>query len=883
MSWHQGALARLRAILRRGAGESELDEEFRFHLEMEVEKHLRAGLSPDEARRRARVVFGGVDRHKEAMRDGRRVGWIEGPWQDLRYAVRGLARAPGFALVAVLTLALGIGAATAVFSVVNAVLLRPLPFPDADRLHLVWSRSEDSPESWLSHPEWMDLRERSTSFTDLAVLRDFSFAVTGEQEAEQVAALAVSANLFRTLGVRPLLGRAFSSQEDRTGAGRVAILSHGFWQRRFGGDPGVLGRAIMLDGEPHTVIGVLHPSFRLLPPSSVFPSDASVLVPLEPMLGTGHLRDRDVRHLHVIGRLRPHVPPDQAQMEVQRIAGEMRREHSGVYAAPDWGLRVVGYQDHVVRGARAALWIVFGAVGFLLLLAAVNVANLLLARHAGQTREIAVRGALGASRGRLLRLRLLESGLLALLSGVAGVLVAEYGVEVLRAIGPANLPRLDEASVDARVLGFALLAAAGSALAFGLIPALHTLRSNPGDVLRGSSRATLFGPQHTRTRRALVVSQLALAVMLLVGTGLLLRSMARLRGVPTGFQPAQVLTVQLAPAESRYPGGAERSALVMEVERRLASLPGVRSVGAVTQLPLSGASLGSGFFPEGEATREFSADLRGVSPDYLGAMGIRLLRGRAFTDADGRDSPWVAIVDETFADRLWPGQNPIGKRLRWKRAEQMIEVVGVAAAVRHTGLADAPVETVYRPYAQYSPATPVFFALRTDGDPNVLAAAVRREIRAVDPDQPVAELRTMEERVQGALGQPRFYTLLMSASAGVALLLAVVGLYGVIAFGVAQRTHEIGVRTALGAARSDVLRLVLGEGLAISLLGVGFGLIAALGGARLLRGLLFQVHPSDPWVFTTVPLLLVGVAVVASYLPARRAAQVDPATALRSE
>ncbi|CAA9358935.1 MAG: Acidobacterial duplicated orphan permease (function unknown), partial [uncultured Gemmatimonadetes bacterium] len=446
--------------------------------------------------------------------------------QDLRYALRTLRTSPSFSLAAVLTLAVGIGAGTTVFSVINTVLLRPLPFPDAERLQLVWTRSEDAQESWLSHPEWMDLRERSSAFSDLAALRDFSFAATGGQEPEQLPALAVSSNLFSMLGVQPLLGRSFLPEEDRDGAGKTVLLSHGYWQRRFGGSPRAVGTAIMLDGEPHTVVGVLPAGFRHLPPSSVFPRDAAVLVPLEPMLGTGFLRGRDVRHLHVIGRLKPGVTAAQAQADVQGIAAQLRQEHSGTYAASSWGMTAVGYQEYVVRGVRPALLMVFGAVGFLLLLAAVNVANLLLVRHTVQAREMAVRSALGAPRSRLVRLRLFESLLLALLGGTAGVLIFEMGVQVLRAVGPANLPRLDELSLDGRVFGFAFLLAVVLAVGFGVFLAMRTPGEGEDHLLRGSSRGISSGRTHARTRRMLEVSQIALAAGLLIGTGLLLKSLS---------------------------------------------------------------------------------------------------------------------------------------------------------------------------------------------------------------------------------------------------------------------------------------------------------------------------------------------------------------------
>jgi putative ABC transport system permease protein len=807
--------------------------------------------------------------------------------QDLRYTVRTLRGSPGFALAAVLTLALGVGGGTTVFSVVNAVLLRPLPFPEPDRLQLVWTQSDERPQSWLSYPEWGDLRERSTTFQDLAAVRDWSFNVTGAEEPERVSGLAVSANLFSVLGVGPVIGRAFLPEEDRIGAGRVAILSHGFWQRRFGADPGLVGRTVALDGEQFTVVGVLPREFRLLPPSSVFPGDAAVLVPLEPALGTGFLRNRDVRHLHVLGRLAPGATAAEARAEVAGIGARLRAENTAGYTSPGWGMTAVGYHEQIVQGVRPALLMLFGAVGLLLLLVTVNVANLLLARHAARAREMGVRAALGASRSRLVRLRLIESLVLAVLGGAAGVLLALHGIELLRTIGPGSLPRLDEVGVDASVLGFSLLLTLGTAVLCGLLPALQTARSDGGELLRDGGRSNSAGASRGRTRSSLVVSQVALALVLLVGAGLLLRSLLHLQAEPLGFEPARVLTLQLSFAEARYPTGQARGAFLTEAEERLRALPGVQAVGAVTQLPLSGAHLGSGFFPEaGAATgedRSVSADLRGITPGYFDAMGIRLRRGRSFSAADGREAPWVGVIDETLAARLWPGEDPLGKRIRWQRAEQPIEIVGVVAAVAHAGIGAGPRETVYRPYAQYAPGTPVFLAMRSDGDPAALAGAVRRTLHRIDPDQPIGDLRSMRARVADALGEPRFYALLLGGFAAFALLLAAIGIYGVVSYGVAQRTREIGIRTALGAGSGEVLRMVVAEGLRLAVVGVALGLVAALVATRVLSSLLYEVETTDPLVFVLVPLFLAGVALLASYLPARRASRVDPMIALRSE
>jgi putative ABC transport system permease protein len=816
---------------------------------------------------------------------------MRGIVQDLRYAVRTLRRTPGFTAAAIAALALGIGAATAVWSVVQAVLLAPLPFPAADRLALVWSRSDEAPETWLSLPEIEDLR-RGTAFAGVAALRDWTFNLTGGGEPEEVAAAAVSADLFPLLGVAPALGRAFLPEEDRAGAGRVALLSDELWRRRFAADPAVLGRRLDLDGEGHTVVGVLPAGFRIPPPSSVFPARVDVWVPLDPVLFDPVLRRRDVHHLHALGRLAAGATVEGARAEVAALGRRLAREHPEAYAAPGWGLAVEPLREQVVRGARPALLLLSGAVALLLLLVCANVAHLILARNATRAREIAVRAALGAGRGRLARQLLTESLALALAGGALGVLLASAAVDLLAAHGPGDLPRLGEAAVDGRVLAFALAASLATAAIFGLGPALRGAAlsgagsaGSAGDGLRAAGRGVSAGPRIARARDLLAVSQIALALVLLAGSGLLAKSFLALRAAPSGFAPAGVLTLRLSLPATRYPGAGDRPAFFAELERRLAALPGVRAAGAVSHLPLSGTVLGSGFVAEGgpAAGTEVAADLRGTTPGYFAAMGIPLVRGRGFRDADGPEAPPVAVVDETLAGRLWPGEDPVGKRLRWIRSDVPLQVVGVARSVRHVGLGVPPEPTVYRPYAQYARATALFVAVRGNGSAESLAEEVRAAVRALDPGQPVADLRGMESRVEESLGRPRFQALLLGGFAAAALLLAAVGLYGVISYSVAQRTHEIGVRMALGATPGTVRRMVVGRGAAITAAGLAAGLLLALGLARLLAGLLYGVAATDPATYAAVVLLLGAVALLATWLPARRATRVDPLAALNAE
>jgi putative ABC transport system permease protein len=817
---------------------------------------------------------------------------LRGLLDDLTSAARSLRRRPGPAAAAAFCLALGVGAATTVWSAVQAVLLDPLPLPGSERLALVWSRSDEDAESWLSVPEIDDLRAGSGAFSGVAALRDWSFHLTGGPggagaEPEEVPALAVSSDLFPLLDVEPVLGRVFRVEEDRPGARRVAVLGHDLWRRRFGGDPAILGRAVLLDREPHVVVGVLPAGFRLLPPSSVFPERVDVWVPLGATLpADGPLLQRDVRHLHALARLAPGATLERANADLARLAAGLKRDHPAAYQAPGWGLAVVPFHEQIVRGVRPALLALAVAVGLLLLAASVNLAGLLLARTAGRSRELAVRAALGASRGRLARHLLAETLLLGFAGAAGGLLIAAFGVDLLAA-APAGVPRLDEIRLDGRVLAAGLALGLFAALLAGPLPAAAAARAalpaGQGDVSAGSHRG--------RARRLLAAGEIALALVLLAGTGLLLRSFLTLHQVPLGFEPEGVLTARLPLSAADLPDGDARNALLDRLLPRLASLPGVQAVGAVTQLPLSGAVLGSRF--ANERGDESDADFRHATPGYLPALGIRLLRGRGFTGADREDAPLVAVVDETLAARLWPRQDPIGRQLTWLRAEDRpLTVVGVAAAVHHTGPGAAAEPTVYRPYAQDPRAGSLYLIFRTigghrgrgiQGNPAALAGPLRDTLRQIAPQQPLADVRPMSERAAAALAPPRFHALLTGLFAATALALAAVGVYGVIAHGVTRRRREIGVRLALGAPRRRVLAGVLAEGLALAALGLAVGLPAALAAGRLLQSQLFGVSASDPWTLTAAALALALTAAAAAWLPARRAAAVDPASALAAE
>ncbi len=797
---------------------------------------------------------------------------------DFRLAARTLARSPGFTAAAILALALGIGASTTVFAVVEAVLLRPLPVPAAARLALVWNRSASAAEGWLSRPELEDLRRASTTFRGFAGLRDERFALTGGAEPEEVEAAAASAELFPLAGVAPALGRSFLPAEDRRGAPRVALLSYDLWRRRFGGDPRILGRAVILDGVGHTVVGVLPAGFRILPPSSVFPRRVDLWVPLEPALSTELLRRRDVHHLHVLGRLRPGISPAAAQADLDGISRRLRREHPELYGEPGWHLAAVPLREQVVRGARPVLLLLSAAVAVLLSIACANVANLLLARNASRGREMAIRAALGAGRGRLAAQLLAESLLLGLAGALGGMLLADAALGLLRRAGPAGLPRLEEAALDPGVLAFALAGGLLTTLLFGLAPALSAAGADA--IATGAGRGATGGPAIRRGRRLLAATQIALALVLLSATGLLVESLLRLGEAPLGFAPGSALAMRLALSPDRHPAPRDRAAFVDELTVRVAALPGVAAAGAVTQLPLSGAYLASGFAAADRPDRELAADLRGATPGYFAALGIPLLRGRTFGAADRAGAPPVALIDATLARRLWPGRDPVGQRLLWVRGGPPIEVIGVVGAVEHYGPGMPPRETVYRPYAQYANASAIYLVARGTG---AVPAAVREEIHRLDPEQPVADVRGMDERVGEALGEPRLRALLLGAFAAIALGLAWIGIHGVIAFGVARRRREIAIRMALGARRADVLAMVVGEGLSTALAGVAAGAALSQPAERALGRFLYGVAPGDPAIFAAGALLLAAAALVAGYLPARRAAAVDPASALEVE
>jgi len=880
-------MTRLRALLRKSEVERELDEELRHHIEQQVEQNIRLGMNPEEARQAALKSFGGVEQAKERSRDARGVRWIEDLWQDLRYGARMLMKNPGFTLIAALTLALGIGANTAIFSVVNGVLLRPLPYKDPQQLVMVFAPRRLEQEFNISSGGFTVLRDQKQVFEQVAAFLPMldSASITGDGEPEFLGGVTVSANLFTLLGVEARYGRTFLPEEEKPGSDRVVVISHGLWQRRFGSDQKIVGRTIAIDNEPYTVVGVMPAGFQF-PLDGMWtgwlPRAIDIYIPL--VLTPDEINNQR-KVLPVIARLKSQVGVEQAQAEMTVVAARIKRQYPDTNR--DESIRLAPYHQQMVGRVRFALLVLLGAVGFVLLIACANVANLLLARAAGRRKEMAVRVALGAGRQRVIRQLLTENVLLGILSGLLALLVAFWGVDLLRTIIPENLPRVDEIGIDGRVFGFTMLISLAAGILFGLVPAFHTSRVDLNDALKDGGRSS-GGSSHNRLRNLLVVSEVALALALLTGAGLMLRSFIRLMSVDPGLDPRNVLTVDIRLSRGKY-SRPQQAAFFQRLLEHLRVTPGIQAVGAVYPMPLSGMEEDLWFDIEGQPPlargEHRSAGPRGVSPGYFMAQGIQLLKGRVFTESDGGDTPPVVVINEALARRYWTNQDPIGRRISFdSRNGQTVwrQIVGVVKSVRHMALSEEPRSEVYIPFAQY-PLAFMTLVARTDGAPLGYVAAVRSQVQAVDKDQPISNPRTMEERLASTVSQRRFNLILLAIFACLALSLAGIGIYGVMSYLVAQRTHEIGVRMALGAQAGDVLRLVIRQGMALALTGVLIGLITAFGLTRLLRNLLFDLSATDPLTFFVTALLLALVALLACYLPARRATKVDPLVALRCD
>ncbi|MGB7923549.1 MAG: ABC transporter permease [Pyrinomonadaceae bacterium] len=798
--------------------------------------------------------------------------------QDLRYGVRALLLKPGFAAVAILTVALGIGATSTIFSFVNGILLRPLPYQNPERLVLLdetaVKRGVDS--MGVSFPNFVDWREQNHVFEDIGAHVEDSLTLAGDGEPEQLAGANVSQGTFEVLGVAPVLGRTFVAEEDRPDHDTVAILSYGLWQRRFGSNPRIIGQTINLNNRPRTVIGVMPPGFR-------FPEVAELWTPLA--LDSQRWTRND-HGLMAVARLKPGVTLEQAQAEFDTIALNIEKQNP--VTNEGLGVKLNGLRAGLVGDYQRALIILLGVVGFVLLIACANVANLLLARASARQKEMAIRSALGASRGRIFRQLLTESLLLGLMGGAFGLVLALWGLDLLLAAIPVEIPFWMKFSMDGRVLGFTIGVSLVTGLIFGVAPAMQASRPDLNETLKDGGRSGT-GTGHHRLRNLLVVAEVALSLMLLVGAGLMMRSFMRLQQVNSGINPENVLTMEVPLPRAKYPEPEQRSAFFKQLIERTSALPGAQAVGATSNLPLSGSRWGRSLTVEGHPVLSVGqADMINhcvITPAYFRAIGTPLLMGRDFSDEDAKDATKVTIIDERLAEQYWPGESPLGKRIRFgppEGNEPWHTIIGVVGAVRHERLDTVTRKTVYLTHLQL-PIREMTLVVRTLTPPESLAAAIRNQVLELDHDQPVANVRTMKEVVARSVWQTRLYTILFGAFAAVALILASVGIYGVMAYSVTQRTHEIGIRMALGAQTRDVLRMVVGHGMLLALAGVGIGLAGSFALTRVMASLLYGVSATDPQTFVGVSLLLTAVALLACYIPARRATRVDPMIALRYE
>jgi predicted permease len=869
---------RFASLFNKQTRDREFADEMRSHLQLHIEDNLRAGMSLAEARREALVRLGGVEQTKENYRDRRGLPLLETLFQDLRFALRLLRKNPGFTAIAVLTLALGMGATTTIFSVVNSVLLRPLPYQNHDRLLRVEETHPGAGGSGVTFATYLDLEREAKTVENVSAFREWVFNVTGGSEPQQVSGALISGNFFNALGSQPLLGRTIQPEDDRAGGNnRVAVLSYALWHSRFGTDPKILGQILSVNAEPFTVIGVMPPGFD-------FPQHAEMWCPLVP--GSGLHNNRRAHLLTVLADRKREESLGSVQGELTTFAESVEKRNPGV-DDPSLTLSAVTLQKSLVAPVRPALIILLLAVGLLLLIACANVANLLLARTAARRKEIALRLALGASRARLAMLLLTESIFVSLLAGVVGLFIAEAGLTFIRTQDNQDLPRFTEINLDWRVFAFALGVSIFSGLFFGLAPALAGAKLNLNAPLKEANWEPA-GASLRLSNGTLTVLQFGLATILLTGAGLLGSSLLRVLRENPGFNPENLLTLQIFLSPVRYPEGDSNAALVLhEMLERVRSLPGVRSAGVVNALPITGGP-STEFVIEGRPAPplgdEPGADIRVADPGYFPAMGIPLLAGRSFTEHDTAGSSRVVLINETLSRNFWPNENPVGQRITMKDWGPPLtgEIVGVVGDVKGNGLDAAVGPMLYWPYSQFGQIFNTM-VVRSDDNPLRLAAAVKSRIWSVDKDQPVSRIQTMDQILSDSVARRRLYVILLGVFAWVALLLAAAGIYGVVSYSVAQRTREIGIRVALGAERVDVLRLIITQAAKLALTGEILGILLALGLMRLMASLLFGISAADPLTFAGVAVLLSAVALTACYFPARRALRVDPMVALRYE
>jgi putative ABC transport system permease protein len=818
---------------------------------------------------------------------------MEQTLQDLRYSIRTLLKSPGFTIVAVLTLAIGIGANTAVFSVINTVLVRSLPYEDPHQLAVIWTNfGPDLPQNWVSGPEFVEMGEFSTTVESIGAVAFTTVSVTSGGEPEEVRAAAASGDFLRVLGVDAAVGRTIVAADDDPEGPKVAMLSNGYWRRRFGGDPNVVGSALVAGGQSYTIVGVLPEGFKLLHPDLQLPDDVALWAPFAPLAGTPYAEmGRGSHFLRVVARMKRGVSLEQLRADMNSVALQMQEKSPDYYDFEGWGISAYSLHGDLVEDVKPALQVLLGAVGFVLLIACANVANLQLTRTAAREREIAVRMALGAGRARLTRQFLTESVVLSLTGGVLG-LVGAYGLlQGLVAFAPDTLPRRGDIAIDGGVLLFTFGIACLTGLLFGLAPLYHSLKESLVGSLKEGAPGGGTGIRSGRTRGGLVMAEMALALVLLIGAGLMIKSFANLMATDPGYDPDNLLTMRISLPQTKYDTPEKVGQFYDFLLTGVRSIPGVVRAGAISHLPLSGAyASGTTWVSYSQTVPEdewaFEAERRWVSPDYFRTMGVQVVQGRAFNEFDDTEGLPVAIVDEEFVRRFWPDENPLGKSLSINRDAQgeriWREIVGVVRHSKHYDLSTVGREQAYYPSTQM-PQRTMYLAVRTESDPLALTAAVRREVWAIDPNQPVSDVRAMNERVSVSVSQPRFNLLLLGSFSAIALLLATVGIYGVIAYTVSQRGHEIGVRMALGAAGRDVATLVLGQGLKLAGVGLGIGLLATVWLTRLMANMLYGVNPIDVVTYGGVVLFLGLVAAAACSIPALRASRVHPMRALRQE
>ena len=856
----------------------DLDEELESHLAMHVEDNLRSGMTPEAARRDAQLKLGGIESIKEQVRDRRGIPVLEHLVRDLRFGARMLRKDLSFTTIAVLTLALGIGANTAIFSVVNAVLLRPLPFPEAENLVLVWATSAERSSDVASYPDFEDWKAHGRSFESMAAFSTRSVILEGRDQSDSVAAIQATPGFFETLRIQPALGRTFRPEESEAGASHVALLSDGAWKSRFAGRPDIVGQTIRANEATCTIIGVMPPGFKFSPDAV-----EQIYTPL--------VRDPSRNHgfLRVLGRLRSHVPLTRAQAEMNVITGRLAKAfpktNEGV------GARIVPLVTAMVGKGRTGLLIFLSVVAVVLVIACINVAALLSARSASRQRELTVRAALGAGRKRLLQQLLTESTLLALAGGVLGLLLASGGTRLLVALLARSfpIPRLETAHIDGWVLLFTLMLSLATGILFGSVLAVPAASPDLNEVLRESSRTATEGAGGRRARSLLVIAEVSLALVLLSAAGLLLKSLLVLRNTAPGFATENLLAAGFSLPKDRFSNDTARWRFHSELLARVEKLPGVRSAALVANLPMGGGSDSQGFHIVGQpdpAGGYFSANFNIVSAGYFRTMAIPVRAGRELTEEDSANAPGVVVVNQSAARTFWPGADAVGKQITVPGvgANSILTVVGITGDVRQTGLGTAPQPEIFLNSAQLGPAW--FWrvlVVRTAGDPLTLAEPIRSIAHSVDRDVAILEIETMDDILSGTLAQPQVYTLLLGFFAALALVLAAVGLYGVVSYTVTQRLHELGIRMALGAERRDIVKLVLRQGLTLTMAGTVIGLAGGLAVTQVLTHALPGVQPGDPLTFSAVALLLISVALVASYLPARRGSRVEPVVTLRYE